>query len=493
MRRRYAVLLFVVIVFGASASAEGLGKWRGYRSEHFTLYTDTKPGFAEERLRSLELFRSVVLKFTGSKGDDDAGRIEVVMFRSWSDFRKTLDASSSFVGYFDADLRGSRLVMSSKSGMNDNVLTYHEYVHHLLGTGRSVYPVWYNEGLAEVFAHFCVRKDRAILGASADERVKGMDGNFYLPFADIVNRDDIARRNRYLVSYFYSMAWATVNYLYFGKYAGFPDRSEEVFAYLQQINDGSSREHAFVEAFGMEPRDLEAEVVNYLGKRSRPVLSIPVEMFEYDQTVTRFDVTERDMRYKLGYMMVSSHPREARAEFTEILRKNPGDKRALAGQAVSWQMEKEWVAAFKTARSALGDDDARPYIELGDMLLSYCARVKAPDREERLHEALAAYRKAQEIAPHDLEAAYGVGRTLSTQGERLDEALAQMNRVYVSRPAWASINYWMGHIQHQASNDDGAKEFLLRAMHWSERSGVGRAALKDLAEIDPAYAPEEGS
>jgi len=250
-------LVIVLLLFTAAAHAKLDGNgWRQYTSENFTLLSDIDPTLARTRLMDLELFHAVVLRITNAKSPANKLPTKIIVFDSTADFRKVVNRAN-VGGIFMPTLRGNRMVMPKKvARLPGNQVLYHEYVHFLLRDGTYTYPKWYDEGLADMLGQTYVENGRVIIGASSRARVERLNaGDVYVSLEKIVTRDDIWKWNPYLNSYFYSMSWAAVNYIYTGRLHGKTDYGAQVPAYLKRVNAGAPRVGAFTQEFGVTPME----------------------------------------------------------------------------------------------------------------------------------------------------------------------------------------------------------------------------------------------
>lgn len=492
MTRSLVLICLLIISCSTVAKLDGIG-WRQYQSENFSLLTDIAPEQAKERLLDLELFRAVVLRITNAKPRQDRVKTTIIIFDRMGDFRKVVNRGG-VGGYFSPRLRGNRMVMPRElPRASDNFVLYHEYVHYLVRDGKTVYPAWYEEGLADMLGATYVENGRVIVGAASDMRIKRLDaGDVYVSLEKVVTRDDIWRWNRYLGSYFYSMAWAAVNYIHVAGLHDRPDYSRQIGAYLTAVNAGKTRLEAFTDAFGITPAQMEKDIMDFLLLKRRGVLAIPVQAFPHPNEITVSDVSTRDALYEIAYLMISSNPKEARSLLRGLVKANPEDKRAAIGVAVTYQMEEKFDIGIPMAREALDPNDYLTYIELADMLRGSCDQKEPPaDCPARRTEAASLYRQVLALDPGNPEGQLGLATALSQLGEHLDEALLHMMQAYMLWPWSASMNYWLGHVYLQLAQKDKALEYLLRASRWNHDDRLGEMILKDLVEIDPAYGEKE--
>lgn len=489
------LLLFIVLLITSPALVAGMEdrKWHRYTTDNFVLLTDLKPKLARERLEELELFRAVVLKITSAQPRQDVVPMKVFLFSRARDFR-VIANRPSIIGFMRPTLRANYLVSSSDSGgAAQTTIIYHEYVHYLLRDGASNYPQWFDEGLADFLSTVFVKDDRVVVGAESKMRVETLiNAGVYLPLARVVNRDGISNLHRYLGSYFYAMAWATVNYIYTGHMADRPSHLQGMNDYLQLVNAGEDRASAFEAAFGMTPREMEDDVNDFLRKRQRPVMMLPVDRFGEMPSPTVERMTTRDIVYELGYLAMQSNPSLAHKMFKKSVKAEPGNRRHRVAMAVSLQMQGEYAAAIALAREAIGEDDYLLHLELGDMLSEWCRKDDAPDDCNALRiEAGNHYESALALAPGNPEVKAAYGRLLGEKGESLDTAVGMLRSAHAVMPSSIWLTYQLGHAEFLNGDVEAAIPLLLRAYYWSHSESLSKLIEEDLAAIDPDLVPSE--
>ena len=162
--------------------------------------------------------------------------------------------------------------------------------------------------------------------------------------------------------------------------------------------------------------------------------------------------------------MVERNPKGARKLFKEILSDDPSNKRAAAGIAVSWQMEKKWDKGLKAVAAALDDKDHIPSLEYADMVLLFCMQSKRSASNERLLlTAISEYGKVLVLKPNDPEAQIGLAKSFSLLSKKLEVARDYAKAVLHLVPGDAEVNYLLGHIFVQLGEYENALKYLLTA------------------------------
>lgn len=489
MKAGIVLLLVLAGVVPASLARIHPEAWHEYKSENFTVLTDLKPREAANRIRSLELFRAVVLKVMTAQPPSEVVPSQVFIFAHAGDFRQIIPGKP-IAGFFRYGLRTNTMAEQADTpGFEQNTALYHEYVHYLLRGSRANYPHWYDEGLADMLSTIYVKDGRVIIGGEFKGRIEGLiQSPVYVPFKQVVTRDDVWNWNPYLASYFYSMSWAAVNYLYAGHLTGMPDRGKDVATYLVKLNQGVPGEKAFEDAFGITPMHMEGEINRFLQKRLRGVLAIPLDRFPHPTKVEMVRLSRKAVLYKLGNLMADGNPALARKLYGEVLDVSPHDHRAMAGIAASWRSEEKWNKALDESRAALDIKDVIPLLEYANIRVYYCLTAKDPvDCPALYDDALDRFNQALALEPDNVEAKLGAGVCLSVLGQNLNAALVSLQHAYNVMPYAPWLNYWLGHVNMQLGHNDDAIKYLKHAAYWTHDERIEALVRQDLISIDPKY------
>lgn len=491
--RLFSLVTMLAFAFGASADIRSNG-WNELKTTNFTLITDLPVHEAEIRIQEWELFRAVVLRVTNAQRDSRGLSTKAYVFSRTKDFRQITN-KRGVGGWFRPSLRGNVMAYPRElPGFEDQLAVQHEYVHSIMAASGAVYPMWYREGLADMLGAIYVKDDRVVIGGEIKGRITRLSyGDVYVPLSRIISKEDVWNWNPYLTSYFYSIAWATVNYFYTGSMVGKSNHGQNLPKYLNLISSGESSAEAFQAAFGISPKKMEKEILEFLTIKRRGVLAIPVDRFDFNKNVDVRSMDSNEVRYEIGYLMVARNPKEARKLFRAILKEEPENKRAKAGVAVSWQMEAEWEKGLAQAEMALDENDYLPNLEYADMIYLYCTQSESSQEcEGLLTTAIALYEKVLALKPGDPEGSLGLAKSYSLVGKNLEVGLGHAEAVRRLVPTDPEVNYLLGHIYLQMGKSDDALIYLLKASKLTHNEPLLKLIRLDLVTIDAAYGKDFG-
>ncbi len=465
--------------------------WWLLESEYFTVVTNTRGQTPENIIGDLELFRAVVLAITGIKATEDKLPTRAVVFKSLGEFNR-IAKIPNIAGYMRPSLRGNRMVSGGGSlSMDQRLIMFHEYVHHLLRSASSVnYASWYDEGLADMLSTVYEKDGRIVIGAESSIRMKTLKNNpMQVSLERIVNTDDLSSWHPYHLSYFYAMSWAFVNYLNVGHLLGTPNRLEDLQQYLAFTQEGIERPEAFVEAFGMTPRAMQKELDKYLGRRMRPVLMIPRDRFPQIGKITKRLLSKEEITYELAMLAIFQNTKLARSLLEDQLRLEPENPRLTGALALTYQAEKDFVRGATLARQAARADPSNPElaIDLADLLVIWNRDVCTDEStgcDDRVREAERAYYRALELAPDNPEAHAQLAALLHSENQDL-AAASEHIRVGLEYQPWSpTLNLLAGQIYQGLNESDSARVHLKHALYWTDSEEIRIAAAEALAELE---------
>ena len=268
-RRKSSLILSVIVcvamVLLALAPDSEAASWQRYESRYFVANSSAGKRKTLEILRELELFRAAVLQVANLRAPESAAKTEVLIFGKRKDFEK-LGLGRNIAGF--ARNRGGRfLIVVSASGVSRwaESLIRHEFSHVLLAYHNFRYPMWFNEGFAELMATMDVReKTLEFTLGQAPESAKWTAGDSFDWNALIAEGWDYRSHHGRTVSSAYLQSWLLVHYAMLGNDFGNTPKLSEYFRLLET---GMPSLPAFEQAFGLDGQNLWARELKRYSKR----------------------------------------------------------------------------------------------------------------------------------------------------------------------------------------------------------------------------------
>jgi len=474
--------------------------WQLLESENFSVMTNLKDRPARALLVDLEQFRQVVLAITGIGEVTEPIGTRVIVFAKHSQFNR-IAFKANTLGYMRPSFRGNRMVSSSASlSIDQRSIMFHEYVHHLVRIASSRnYPTWYDEGLADSLSTIHEDNGRLVIGAGSEVRLRGLSSNVgKVSLASIVNEDNLNRFHPYVVSYYYSLSWALVNYIQTSHMVGLPNRLEQLQHYLQLLTDQHDRASAFTQAFGVSPLQMEKEVFAYLERRQRPVISLPVEPFAYHGTIAQRKMGMDEVALEIAFQAMLGKTKQAHKILDAALVHHPNNAALLSAKGVTYQFEGRFEQGEPLVRAAYQSNQRDPIlaIDYADLLVDWnakqCAEQQTEHCRQRWQVANKVYAKTLALFPDNPELRAVYGWVLLDHFQDYSGALKHLQFALQFQPWNANLHLRVGLAHKGLEQRDNAVTHLKRALYWTENSSVRNAAEEALVQLGALTSEQTG-
>jgi Tfp pilus assembly protein PilF len=364
------VSLTASLLAAGPARAQGLpggdkDPWIELRTPSFVLFSDAGEKNAREVASHLERLRSVLGQLNPDLKLTSPNPTYVFVFRTTAAFkpyRRVYNGRPVDVGgYFITRPEANWVAVNGDPRSDEAAIINHELLHYILRNNYPSLPLWFNEGMAEVYSSFIAGSHEARIGVPIPEHVYWLRRHGLIPPAQLFAMDQSspdynegARRG-----VFYAESWALVHYLLVGN----PEHRQKAPFYLREMARDKPALDAFHTAFGLDEATLEKEIRAYVRKRLFEVQIVPVPPNDElaEKRFIKRNLSRAEALARLGDLLVSLDPslRPAAAEhFRAALTLDPEQAQALAGMG--------WLESL-----ADRPQEARPWLER--------AARKAPD------------------------------------------------------------------------------------------------------------------
>lgn len=280
-------LTFSTLGFAGEVNVKKLGKakWKRVESTNFSVLSDASSKQIVLMLEELEGFNYFMSQVLGYQQKALEQKVPVILSKNSSSF-SAMGVPSGYLGVFRRNggstifARADKFRSSSKASLNWGRSTILHELVHLLNDNNSMgiaSPPWFNEGVAEYFATFQLKKEKVILGdmgllkhrflsmrtlsGSSYESVD-TESLFKTPQTDLGIADQRSKKQKRFVDKFYARSVGVVHYLFADK-----DRRVATYKYLKLIDKGYSVDEAFNYVFDMTFDELDTQVDDYLAGR----------------------------------------------------------------------------------------------------------------------------------------------------------------------------------------------------------------------------------
>lgn len=301
-------LLCLLLSAHAAASKE---TWTKVTTRNFTLVGNASEKEIRQVATRLEEFREGFSRVFNKARTNTFIPTTVIVFKDYDSYRPFNPGENS--GYFQAgeDVNYITLAVRQPPGIiNDPFETiYHEYTHLLVKNNMTGVPAWFNEGLAEYYSQFEVRKDgrEIVLGKPIGYHVRRMREEKFLPLATLlaVDRDSPYYNEGSKRNVFYAESWALVHYLIANENA---QRQGQFTRFLQLTGMGMRSESAFRAAFQNDFEAVEKELKAYVTRDSYVGRIIPLDTpLSSDAEVQSTPVSDAEAQAYLGDLLLHTN------------------------------------------------------------------------------------------------------------------------------------------------------------------------------------------
>ena len=483
------VVLLALLALPTTASAA----WTRIRTDHFTFIGDAPERDIRLIAQQLEQFRDVVGQVFSENTIASAVPTVVVVFandRAFAQFRPMFQGKPTEVaGYFIGREDANHIAVNAAQEAAAYGVIFHEFAHFMVSSAVGLTPVWFNEGLAELYQTFEMSNGgrTALIGKPSRENLLLLQAAPRLmPVSELiaVHVDSPLYNEGERRGLLYAESWALVHYLTFGA----PARSGQLRNYVTAIGRGDPEDQAFVKAFG-DPKALDGELSRYI--RSFQLRALRVEFNERigaTRLVPAQPLTDDDVAGYLGDLLARlNRPEDARALLQKTIDANPEAGRALSALGLMELRSGKEDAAFPLLEKGaeLLPADAAIQSAFG-RVLTRRADLGRADSDDLYRKARTVLARALEIEPDNVSSLVTLAEVEMGSGANTARAVELMQRVVKAAPAREEYRLLLG--QAMAVNGDyrGASAYLSVMLARGSTSEIREAARRALARVATA-------
>ena len=462
-----SLVVWSALFAGCATSPLRERPWLIGTSPRFEVFSTMEEAEVVELLTELERFHALIYFLTGLDPVDPPVPTRIYAFARTSDYRVAGGAKKT-VGQFVAGLRSNTILLADDGRlMSAKQVVFHEYVHFLLRNGSQLkYPVWYDEGFAELLSTVRVEDDVVVIGTIPAVRANSIRYFDWIDLEYVVGAagySDFSASNRHLL---YAESWALVHYLLLDRGS---ERSihEDLNRYLERRRLGSSATSAFESAFGESLAGLDREIPRLLRKGVR-LVGVPESELDYDRSPPLVQPASAvDAALLLGQLRLKGRDwADAEEDFRTAITLAPSNPRAQAGLGDVLKFRNDFVDAERYFERAieLGPEDPLNWIDFAEFLHDRSRTMEDPQgRRELLARAREAYVRALELQPNSAEAWVMLGRTHLEPGENPELAREPTEKAYGLLPSARTTLFSLAELQIALGHERQAVELLIRA------------------------------
>ncbi len=441
------------------AAIPAYSEWVVYRTPELELLTDAGDKAASKVLDRMAAVRQVL-----GQGPTAGRPLRVFVFASDREFHSYADSLSTEGLYSNGSERGY-IMLSAGAGLTRNAA--HEYAHRVLSPSTPRFPLWLDEGLAELYSTLEVKGQTAVVGSANDTHLTNLKNRRWLTARELENPTLLDERER--AGIFYAESWALTHMLKLG-----PKWRGQTPQFLEKLLAGEEASRAFHDAYGRTLDQAIEELHGYVSNiRTERVETGPRLPQDTPAVMTLDNLTA-----SLQLADLALHVEKldlARKLFEEAARSHPDMPEAEAGLGTLAMAENRRADALGHLRRAteLHAPGGEIYFELAMLRRDEGAAEKEVD--QLLERAIAA-------DPSYGDAQLLLGQRETDRGE-YTEAIDHLAAAAEILPRESNAWYALAYAESKAGEKDRARDSAKRALQTARNrqdEGMARTLLESL-------------
>jgi tetratricopeptide (TPR) repeat protein len=356
-----AVALLLSLPSPAHALPKERDSWIRLDTDHFVVFSNAGERVARRTAANLERLRDVLSQIAAGTQLGSPQPMYIYLFSSriaFAPYRPVANGKPMDVdGYFYSRDDAEYMVLRADAAEATDDILYHEYLHYVLRNNFSNLPVWFNEGLAELYSTFQATDKHADIGRPSADHIRWLRENSLIPLAQLfaMDRNSKDYNEGYRRGVFYAESWALVHYLVLGN----ESRSAQTSRFFHEMTQGVPAPEAFRHTFNMDEGVLEKELRDYVHRSLFNYKRVPVKP-ESNIQARVAPLSWSETLTRLGDLLMLGDPSqlpEADRHYRQALAAQPGFGPALGGLCrIESEQNRPAMDCFMKAAQAAPDD-----------------------------------------------------------------------------------------------------------------------------------------
>jgi len=340
-------------------------RWLKLESAHFQLLASAGENDGRSLILHLEQARSFFVTSMGS-ASIPASPVCIIGFNSETEF-DSLRPSEWSAGFHVGAPNRDYIVLKDASSEYYPV-AIHEYVHVLMKQAGQRAPLWWQEGLAEVYSTLRILGGTAEVGAVNARRSRVLKKQPLLDLAVLmgVDRSSPIYGDPNKAEVFYAESWALAHMLYFEE--PYRPRFEN---FLNCLPAAAGPEELFADAYGKTLVQVQEDFDDYLRKGEFKSLFLPVQLEHSQGDIKVTPATDLELAVAFAYLSLGVNKgNHARLSLERLSLAYPDSWEVEESLGyVCWLAENREEARYHLGRAVeKGMTNARTYLNYAGLL-----------------------------------------------------------------------------------------------------------------------------
>jgi tetratricopeptide (TPR) repeat protein len=467
---RAATLALLLLARALPAAA---GQWIKLTSANFELYTSAGEKKGREAILYFEQVRGFFLSALNRKEISMVVPVRIVAFSTEKEYQP-YSMNEYAAAWYASD--GPRDYIVMRIGAESYPVAVHEFTHLIIRHSNAQPPIWFNEGLAEIYSTLKPVGKKIQIGDIQPGRLMELRDSKWI---DLQTLTAVDHRSPYYnekkrAGVFYAESWALTHMILFS-----PEYATRKAWLTPMLLEGKPGAEAFQQACGKSLEAVQKDLEHYVrgSQFFAGLLDIRLEKGAETPQVATLSPLESGA-VLAGVMALAGKGEQARQQLRQLAKEHPQSWQPAAGLAeLAWRERNAEEARTHFARAAqLGADDPLMYFQYAMLQQGEVALL----------------RKALELKPDWQEAEFRLGLALVSAGD-YQEAVHHLRRVKITTEQAFQYCHSLAYAYYRLGRKDEAVKYAEEGRKWAKSPGE-TARLNDLlGYIQPAPPPPAGT
>lgn len=453
---RARLLLLTALVVTASHPAPAAEHWMSLTTSHFEMYTTNGEKQAAQALETFEQVRYFFEQASHSKTVADTP-VRIVAFKSENEYKPYRPNQGTFA-YYQRGRKCDYIVMQD-IGPEHHQAAVHEYTHLVVEHLGLSFPIWLNEGIADLYSSLEPHGEQAMVGRPLPERITTLAQQRWIDLSTVfaVDRNSPYYSESEKMSIFYAESWLLTHMLMLGD-----EYSSNFVKFLTAVSSGKSSAEALQLVYGKTVKQVEADLKSYQQRTTvrGSVFNIKLEKSDLEPRIADLSELQSGLALADLLSMRPSTVAEAQTRLTSLSKDYPDSPDVLESLGyLAWQ-EGHVDQARQYFASAV-----QHHSKDAEMIYQYVQLQHSAGASNA--ELMGLLKQVVSLKPADSDARLELG-LLALQEKQFGSALSILSDIKIVKPDRAYLLFSaIAYCRLQLKDLDGAKMYAEKAKQYA--------------------------